>query len=94
MQNNQFLTKTPVELKDSSIASTWAIHLWGLWVHFAFQWLKANDVLLQIQGLSWGQWNAASFTFRHPAQIVLGADVLYANKGIKNYLLLAYNLKL
>ena len=37
MRNNQFLTKTPVELKDSSIASTWAIRLLGIKVHFPFQ---------------------------------------------------------
>jgi len=39
-----------------------------------------NGISCEIQGLSWGQWNAASFTLRHPLQIVLGADVLYANK--------------
>lgn len=35
----------------------------------------------QMQGLTWGQWSEKSFALRQPAQIVLGADVLYASKG-------------
>lgn len=39
-----------------------------------------NQVSCEMQGLTWGQWNEKSFALRHPAQIVLGADVLYASK--------------
>ena len=34
-----------------------------------------------MQGLTWSRWDDKSFALRHPTQIVLGADVLYASKG-------------
>ncbi|KAG0589515.1 hypothetical protein KC19_1G025800 [Ceratodon purpureus] len=45
-----------------------------------------NQVSCEMQGLTWGQWNEKSFALRHPAQIVLGADVLYASKDFDDLL--------
>ncbi|CAK9881738.1 unnamed protein product [Sphagnum jensenii] len=39
-----------------------------------------NQVECVIQGLTWGQWDATSFTLRRPSQIILGADVLYESR--------------
>lgn len=45
-----------------------------------------NQVNCEIQGFTWGQWNEKSLALRHPAQIVLGADVLYASKDFDDLL--------
>ncbi|KAH9555295.1 hypothetical protein CY35_08G106800 [Sphagnum magellanicum] len=42
--------------------------------------LTDSDDQPQIQGLTWGQWDATSFTVRRPSQIILGADVLYESR--------------
>lgn len=43
--------------------------------------LKLAHSCSQMQRLTWGQWNDKAFALRHPGQVVLGADVLYASKG-------------
>lgn len=40
----------------------------------------------QMQRLTWGQWNDKAFALRHPGQVVLGADVLYASKDFDDLL--------
>lgn len=45
-----------------------------------------NQITCEMQRLTWGQWNDKAFALRHPGQVVLGADVLYASKDFDDLL--------